>query len=322
MTGLLSIRGLNVTYRTARGEAKALRDIDIDIPDRGFVGLVGESGSGKSTLALALMGLLPKNAFSSVRSLTFDGKVIPDVNDPAWRAKRGTELAVVFQDPMSALNPLFRVGTQMVQVQRRKYPKFSRRQLQRRAVDMLKRVGVSSPETRLHSYPHELSGGMRQRVMIAMALLVQPRILIADEPTTALDATVEAQIAELLRRARADIDGSVVLVSHSLGLVSELCDHVVVMYAGTIVEAGPVAAVFAKPRHPYTRALLACEIDPWEAEDIDTPLVTIPGVVPDLREPPAGCIFRARCPSATSQCSQTPPANPIDAAHVSRCWLS
>ena len=321
MGTVLSIRDLNVEYRTGRGVARALRNINLDLPAGSFVGLVGESGSGKSTLALTLMGLLPKNASASAGEVVFDGQTVGDIAGAEMTAKRGTALAMVFKDPMSALNPLFRVGTQMVEAQRRRFSKESRKVLLRRAADMLARVGIPSPEARLRSYPHELSGGMRQRVMIAMALLVKPRILIADEPTTALDATVEAQIAALLQEIRADIDGSVLIVSHSLGLVAELCDHVVVMYAGTIVEAGPAAEVFANPRHPYTSALLACEIDPWAETESDT-LQTIPGIVPDLVHPPAGCIFRDRCAFAAEKCAENPPEVSVGPAHLSRCWFS
>ena len=321
MGTVLSIRDLNVNYRTSRGVAQALRNINLDLPAGGFVGLVGESGSGKSTLALTLMGLLPNNASASAGSVLFDGKPVGDISGPEMGAKRGTALAMVFQDPMSALNPLFRVGTQMVEVQRRRSPGESRKVLLRRAAEMLARVGIPSPESRLRSYPHELSGGMRQRVMIAMALLVKPRILIADEPTTALDATVEAQIADLLQEVRNDIDGSVLFVSHSLGLVAGLCDHVVVMYAGTVVETGPADDVFANPRHPYTRALLACEIDPW-AETESEVLQTIPGIVPDLVHPPKGCIFRDRCAFAAEKCAEDPPEVAISPTHLSRCWFS
>ncbi len=321
METVLSIRDLNVNYRTSRGVARALRGINLDLPAGSFVGLVGESGSGKSTLALTLMGLLPKNASASAGSIIFDGNPIADIAGPEMQSKRGTALSMVFQDPMSALNPLFRVGTQMVDAQRRRTPNESRKVLLRRASEMLARVGIPSPEARLRSYPHELSGGMRQRVMIAMALLVKPRILIADEPTTALDATVEAQIAALLQEVRADIDGSVLFVSHSLGLVAELCDHIVVMYAGTVVETGPAEEVFANPRHPYTRALLACEIDPWAETDSDT-LQTIPGIVPDLVQPPAGCIFRDRCAFAVEKCAENPPEAKVGPAHLSRCWFS
>jgi len=321
METVLSIRDLNVSYRTSRGVARALRGINLDLPAGRVVGLVGESGSGKSTLALTLMGLLPKNASATAGSVLFDGKPLGDIAGPEMESKRGTALAMVFQDPMSALNPLFRVGTQMVEAQRRRYPNETRKALLRRAGEMLTRVGIPSPEARLRSYPHELSGGMRQRVMIAMALLVKPRILIADEPTTALDATVEAQIAKLLQEVRADIDGSVLFVSHSLGLVAELCDHIVVMYAGTIVESGPAGEVFANPRHPYTRALLACEIDPWAETESDT-LQTIPGIVPDLVSPPAGCIFRDRCTFAVEKCAENPLEAPVSPGHLSRCWFS
>jgi peptide/nickel transport system ATP-binding protein len=321
METVLSIRDLNVDYRTSRGVARAVRGVNLDLPAGSFVGLVGESGSGKSTLALALMGLLPKNATASAGSVLFDGTPLGDIAGLEMESKRGTALAMVFQDPMSALNPLFRVGTQMVQAQRRRYPNEPRKSLLRRAADMLTRVGIPSPEARLRGYPHELSGGMRQRVMIAMALLVKPRLLIADEPTTALDATVEAQIAKLLQEVRNDIDGSVLFVSHSLGLVAELCDQIVVMYAGTVVESGPAGDVFASPRHPYTRALLACEIDPWAETESDT-LQTIPGIVPDLVAPPVGCIFRDRCAFAVEKCAENPPEVMVGPGHLSRCWFS
>jgi peptide/nickel transport system ATP-binding protein len=315
---LLSVRGLDISYRTQRGTAQALRGIDFDIPENAFVGLVGESGSGKSSLALALMGLLPANARLASQSIRFDGKEL----NGSLGALRGSELAMVFQDPMSALNPLFQIGTQMVDIQRRRFPDIAAADLRRRALRMLDRVGVPAAEARLRAYPHELSGGMRQRVIIAMALLVEPRLLIADEPTTALDATVEAQIVELLREIRRELKGSVLFVSHSLGLVADLCDHVIVMYGGTIVESGPSAEIFARPRHPYTQALLSCEIDPYAEWDVSTPFVTIPGTVPDLVTPPQGCIFQTRCPAATAACAEPPPVRAVGADHQSRCWLS
>jgi peptide/nickel transport system ATP-binding protein len=235
---------------------------------------------------------------------------------------RGSKLAMVFQDPMSALNPLFQIGTQMVETQRRRFPTQSRADLWRQATAMLERVGVPAAAQRMKVYPHELSGGMRQRVMIAMALLVEPRLLIADEPTTALDATVEAQIVELLREIRSELKGSVLLVSHSLGLVADLCDYVIVMYGGAIVEAGPGAEVFAHPRHPYTQALLVCEIDPYEEPDRDVELATIAGSVPDLVEPPKGCIFQSRCAHAVADCAAPPPVKAHTVDHTSRCWFS
>jgi peptide/nickel transport system ATP-binding protein len=312
---LLAIRDLSVAYGTARGPAQVLRHIDLDIPQGSVVGLVGESGSGKSTLALALMGLLPANATSSAAAITFDGAA----ETQSLARHRGTKLAMVFQDPMSALNPLFRIGDQMVTVQRRRFPRESRRILLDRAAALLDRVGVPASRARLRAYPHELSGGMRQRVMIAMALLVEPRLLIADEPTTALDTTVEAQIVELLREIRQEIAGSVLFVSHSLGLVADLCDQVIVMYGGTIVETGPSAEIFANPRHPYTRALLACEIDPFAAWDPAQPLATIPGAVPDLVAPPIGCIFQSRCPAAEARCGSAQELR-RDGNQAARCW--
>lgn len=315
---LLSVRGLDISYRTRRGTAQALRGIDFDIPENAFVGLVGESGSGKSSLALALMGLLPANAQLQARSIRFAGAEL----NRDLRTLRGHDLAMVFQDPMSALNPLFQIGSQMVDIQRRRFPDIAAAELRRRAGRMLDRVGVPAAKARLKAYPHELSGGMRQRVVIAMALLVEPRLLIADEPTTALDATVEAQIVELLREVRRELKGSVLFVSHSLGLVADLCDHVIVMYGGTIVEAGPSAEVFARPRHPYTQSLLACEIDPYDDWDPTAAFTTIPGSVPDLVTPPRGCIFQSRCPSATAICAEAPPVRDVGDDHQSRCWLS
>jgi peptide/nickel transport system ATP-binding protein len=318
---LLSIRNLNVRYPTERGPAHALRGIDIDIPENTVVGIVGESGSGKSTLALTLMGLLSGNAMESAESVVFNGVDLSSLTPSRRRRLRGTKMAMVFQDPMSALHPLFTVGTQMVDIQRAKVPDASSRELRRRAAAMLTRVGVPDAVSRMSRYPHEFSGGMRQRVMIAMALLVQPELLIADEPTTALDATIEAQIAELLRDIRSDIRGSVILISHSLGLVADLCDRVIVMYAGHIVETGAIEDVFRRPQHPYTRALLACEIDPWQAADKDAPLPRIPGSPPDLVDTPAGCVFAPRCLQRHDRCGAVPELKQLGGGHDAACWL-
>src|SRR6185312_1867235 len=227
-----------------------------------------------------LMDLLPGNAQQSAASLLFEGVELSSLPPSQRRRLRGTRMAMVFQDPMSSLHPLFAIGTQMVDIQRTKHPELSSRDLRRRATAMLTRVGVPDAAARMSRYPHEFSGGMRQRVMIAMALLVQPKLLIADEPTTALDATIEAQIVELLRDVRSDIRGSIILISHSLGLVADLCDHVVVMYTGAVDD------VFGAPQHPYTRALLDCEIDPWAAVEKGAALPRIPGAPPDLVEMP------------------------------------
>jgi peptide/nickel transport system ATP-binding protein len=318
---LLSIRALEVRYETERGPAQVLRGVDIDIPENAVVGLVGESGSGKSTLALALMDLLPPNAAQFAVAYLFDGDDLAAQTANRRRRLRGTKMAMVFQDPMSSLHPLFAIGTQMVDTQRAKYPGIPVRELWQRASAMLTRVGVPDAAARMTRYPHEFSGGMRQRVMIAMALLVQPKLLIADEPTTALDATIEAQIVELLRDIRNDIRGSVILISHSLGLVAELCDHVIVMYAGKVVESGRVDDVFSRPQHPYTEALLACEVDPWQTTGLDAPLPRIPGSPPDLVQPPTGCVFAARCPHRFDRCDQPPELKPLDGDRAVACWL-
>jgi peptide/nickel transport system ATP-binding protein len=321
MSALLSLRGLDVRYRTERGPAHVLSGIDVNIAENTVVGIVGESGSGKSTLALALMNLLPANATQTAASFIFEGEELAKQPVARRRRLRGTRMAMVFQDPMSSLHPLFAIGTQLVDIQRARLPAAKKSELWARGEAMLARVGVPDAASRMHRYPHEFSGGMRQRVMIAMALLVQPKLLIADEPTTALDATIEAQIVELLRDIRSEISGSIVLISHSLGLVADLCDHVIVMYAGKVVESGPVDAVFATPQHPYTEALLACEIDPWQVANSSAPLPRIPGSPPDLVDPPAGCVFAARCPKRFERCSEPPPLKSIGAERSVACWL-
>jgi peptide/nickel transport system ATP-binding protein len=226
---------------------------------------------------------------------------------------------MVFQDPMHALHPVMTIGTQMVDAQRARFPKHSTHDLRLRATEMLAKVGIAASEKRLRSYPYQLSGGMRQRVMIAMALLVEPDLLVADEPTTALDATVEAQIAELFRVSRDTLDGTTVFVSHSLGLIAELCDEVVVLYAGTVVEQADVAKLFRNPLHPYTQALIACE-PRWD-DGQEGPMVSIPGSLPDLSSLPVGCVFASRCPKMTAICLEaSPPLVSVEEKHLAACW--
>ena len=306
---LLRIRGLTMTARTTRGPARILSGIDLDIGRGRILGVVGESGSGKSSLASCLLRLLPPNLERLEGRVELGGTDLLALPEPAMAALRGTRIAMVFQDPMSALNPVFTIGTQMVDVARRRAPGLSRAQALAKAEAMLARVAIPDPRARLSAYPHQLSGGMRQRVVIAMALLAEPELLLADEPTTALDATVEAQIVALLDDLRRDIAGSIVLISHHLGLVAQLCDDLCVMYAGTVVETGPTAEVLAAPAHPYTRALLACEI----ADGDEGRLASIQGEVPDPVAPPAGCVFAPRCARAEPRCHAEPPA-PRDVA--------
>ena len=313
---LVQIRNLVVEASTARGTAHLLRGLSLDIGRGRILGIVGESGSGKSTLASALLRLLPGNITRLDGKVLLDGLDLLKLDASAMNALRGTRLAMIFQDPMTALNPLFTVGTHLVDVLRRRQPGISRREALSKAEAMLGDIGIADPALRLRAYPHQLSGGMRQRVMIAMALLVQPDLLIADEPTTALDATVEAQIVELLAQLREKFAGSIIFISHHLGLVAELCDDLCVLYGGVIVESGPVAQVLAEPRHPYTRALIACEIE----EEGQGRLRSIAGDVPDTVSELTACVFAPRCTHVIDACRAAVPALiQITTEHRSAC---
>jgi oligopeptide/dipeptide ABC transporter ATP-binding protein len=301
---LVTIRDLVLDARTARGTVHILRGIDLEIGRGRILGIVGESGSGKSTLAACLIGLLPSNAARFSGRIEFAGTNLVGLDEEAMRAYRGRRIAMIFQDPMTALNPLFTIATHLVDVLRRCEPGLARAAALARAERMLETVGIPDAKLRLAAYPHQLSGGMRQRVMIAMALLAAPDLLLADEPTTALDATIEAQIVELFAALKRDFAGSVVFISHHLGLVAQLCDDLCVMYGGTVVETGPVAPVLARPNHPYTRALLACEIDDATSA---SRLVSIPGNLPDPVLAMDACIFAPRCAFAVERCRSAAP---------------
>ena len=301
---MVQIRNLTLDAHTPDGPAHILRGLDLDLGRGRILGIVGESGSGKSTFASCMLRLLPNNISRLSGEIRFDGTDLLALDAAEMDAWRGRRIAMIFQDPMTALNPLFTVGTHLRDVLRRRFPGLSRRDAVERSVAMLTKVGISDAPARLAAYPHELSGGMRQRIVIAMALLVEPDLLLADEPTTALDATVEAQIVQLFDRLRQDFSGAIVFISHHLGLVAELCDDLCVMYGGTIVETGPVAAVLARPRHPYTRALLDCEIEDGQQGR----LATIPGEVPRAIAPMTGCIFAGRCGFVADICLDGPPA--------------
>ncbi|MFC0410057.1 ABC transporter ATP-binding protein [Roseomonas elaeocarpi] len=302
----VSIRGLNLGFRTPRGPALALRDVSLDLGRGRALGLVGESGSGKSTLVSAILRLLPGNVERLSGEIRSGGEDLLQLAPERMRQLRGTRFAMIFQDPMTALNPVFRIGTQLVDLQRARHPRLPRALLHERAVAMLRRVGIPEAERRVHGYPHEFSGGMRQRVMIAAALLAEPEVLLADEPTTALDPTVEGQIVRLLSALRAEMGGTMVLISHSLALIGELCDDVAVLYAGVVVETGTVREVLEQPLHPYTRALLACEVGADAPRGV--PLRSIPGEVPDIARLPPGCIFADRCALVIEACRAAQPA--------------
>ena len=315
---LVAIRGLKLEASTARGTAHILRGIDLDIGRGRILGVVGESGSGKSSLAICLLRLLPANITRLDGSVAFDGTELLELDDAQMAGWRGRRVAMIFQDPMTALNPLFTVSTQLIDVLLQRYPGISRKDAWARAHAALVDVGIADAELRLRAYPHQLSGGMRQRVMIAMALLVEPDLLVADEPTTALDATVEAQIVDLLEALRRKFSGSIVFISHHLGLVAQLCDDLCVMYGGTVVETGPAAEVLTRPRHPYTRALLECELE----DDVHNGrLKSIPGEVQDPVKPMTACVFAPRCVHANAQCHVAVPLpRDVGTGHRASCF--
>ena len=299
---VLEVDNLSVSYTTEGGLLKALRDVSLDVPRGEIVGIVGESGCGKSTLISAIIGLLAPNARLASGAIRFGSENLLGISDKKMRALRGNEIAMVFQDPMTTLNPVLTIGRQMRDIQYR-LPDSSAEKNDR-SIRMLQRVGIPDPEARLRDYPHQLSGGMKQRVAIAMALMMKPSLLIADEPTTALDATLEVQIIHQLKKLQEDIGCSILFISHHLGVIAELCDRVVVMYAGEVVESGTVREIFHAPNHPYTRMLLAC--DPGAISERTRVLPIIRGFLPDLVNLPTGCVFRDRCDSVIEACGDKP----------------
>jgi oligopeptide/dipeptide ABC transporter ATP-binding protein len=300
---VLDIRNLSVSYRTDSGLLQALRKIDIRVSPGRILGIVGESGCGKSTLISAIIRLLAPNARIDGGEIRFRGNDLLGLDPEAMRALRGDEISMVFQDPMTSLNPVLTIGRQMVDVQHR--DKRTKAEKKGRAVRMLERVGIPDAEEQLNRYPHHLSGGMRQRVAIAMALMTEPGLLIADEPTTALDATLEVQIIHRLQQLQRDFGCAILFISHHLGVIAELCDEVVVLYAGEVVESGATRDVFLDPRHPYTQKLLEC--DPARLESVTRNLPVIEGSLPDLVDLPDGCIFRPRCKLAVDICASDRP---------------
>jgi oligopeptide/dipeptide ABC transporter ATP-binding protein len=301
---LLAVQNLSVDFTTGGGKLQALRGASITVSKGEVVGIVGESGSGKSTLISAVIGLLGGNSRISGGEIVFNGTDLIKAGNKFRRSMRGREIAMVFQDPMTSFNPVITIGAQLVDYQHQ-LRDVTTEEKKRRACDMLGHVGIPDPGMCMTRFPHELSGGMRQRVAIAAALLLKPSLLLADEPTTALDVTMEAQIIHLLRQLRNDMDGGIIIVTHHLGVIAELCDRVYVMYAGQVVEEGSVDEVYHAPQHPYTRALIAC--DPAHIEHEVDALPVIPGRVPDLTSPPRGCSFAARCELANERCHAEPP---------------
>lgn len=316
---VLKISNLNVDFATERGRVKALRNVDLSIPKGSIVGVVGESGCGKSTMINTIIGLLAHNARVSSGSIEFEGSDLLQKSERELRDIRGTRISMVFQDPMVSLNPVLSIGTQMIDIQYR--DTIGKAQKKARSIDMLNRVGIPDAESRLRNYPHQFSGGMRQRIAIAMALQAEPALLIADEPTTALDATLEVQIIHRLKDLQHSMGCSILFISHHLGVIAELCDYVVVMYGGEVVERGSVRDIFHRPAHPYTYKLLEC--DPARIAETTRSLPTIPGEIPDLANLPRGCIFADRCDRKIDICStQAPPTIELATHHWARCHLA
>jgi peptide/nickel transport system ATP-binding protein len=318
---LLEVRDLVTEFRTDGGAVRAVDGVSLAVPARGTLGVVGESGSGKSVTALSILRLVAPPGRITGGQVRYGGRDLLALSEAEMRAIRGNRIAMVFQEPMTSLNPVFTAGAQVGEAVRLHQHK-SRREARELAIAMLRRVGIPSPEQRVDAYPHQLSGGMRQRVMIAMALACRPDLLIADEPTTALDVTIQAQILELLRSLQAELGMSILLITHDLGVVAETCDEVVVMYAGRVVERAPAAALFARPQHPYTAGLLRSvpSFDGGEAAAAPRRrLVEIPGMVPPLGALPPGCKFAARCPSAAPRCLAEEPQLEARAAGAVRC---
>jgi len=318
---LLEITGLAVDFRGDGGRiTHAVDGVDLTVARGATLGIVGESGCGKSVTSLAVMGLLPKDSATIGGAVRFDGIDLLALPDRELRDLRGARLAMIFQEPMTSLNPSYTIGEQIVEAIVR-HLDLSRAEARTRAIDMLRRVKIPSPERRIDDYPHKLSGGMRQRVMIAIALACDPDLLIADEPTTALDVTIQAQILDLLRdlKARSSLS-AIVLITHDLGVVAEICDEVAVMYAGEVVERAPVAELFERPEHPYTVGLLGSL--PRLDRRVEH-LATIEGAVPNMTAPPPDCRFAPRCPFADERChNERPPIVHIAPGHWSRCFYA
>jgi peptide/nickel transport system ATP-binding protein len=316
-TPLIEIQNLRVVFHGDDGRTThAIDAVDLAVAQGATLGLVGESGCGKSVTSLAVMGLLPKQSAEVTGSIQFDGFDLLNVSDKIRRDLRGNRLAMIFQEPMTSLNPSFTIGDQIVESILR-HRGGSRSAARKRTIELLRRVHIPSPERRIDEYPHKLSGGMRQRVMIAMALACDPRLLIADEPTTALDVTLQAQILDLMRELKGESGAAIILITHDLGVVAEVCDEVAVMYAGEVVERADVDALFATPQHPYTVGLLGSipRLDRRTSH-----LATIEGMVPNMTAPPSGCRFAARCPFVETACTMAPPPlAEISPNHWSRC---
>ena len=317
---LLEVKDLKVSFNVGKKKLTAVENVEFSLDKGKVIGIVGESGCGKSVTATSILRLVPPSVsvIGKESRILFAGEDLTKASDVRMREIRGNEISMIFQEPMSSLNPVYRIGDQMIEMIHTHNRQITKKAALDQCVDMLKRVGIPSPERRVREFPHQLSGGMRQRVMIAMALLCQPKLLIADEPTTALDVTIQAQILRILKKLAEESDTSVILITHDMGVVAEMADHVMVMYAGKSVEYGTAEDIFDHPMHPYTVGLL--KSIPKLGSGQEDHLFTIEGTVPGLDEMPAGCRFSTRCPYATEQCKKEDPGMQGEAGHFVRCF--
>ncbi len=319
MGNLLEVKDLRTSFKTHIGDVKAVRGVDFELKEGEALGIVGESGCGKSVTMMSIMKLLSENARIEAQGIKFDGKDIYELKEKEMQTIRGNDMSMIFQDPMTSLNPLYTIGDQLTE-HLIKHKKISKKEAYQKAIEMLDLVGIPSPEQRIKQYPHEFSGGMRQRVMIAMSLICEPKLIIADEPTTALDVTIQAQILDLMKELKSKLNTSIILITHDLGVVADLCTRINVMYGGIIVEKGSAEDIFYRGRHPYTWGLLRSVPNPKSEKK--EKLKPINGQPPDLLNPLAGCPFAARCEYAMKICiKQQPPLFKLEEGHEAACWL-
>ena len=316
---LLEVHQLQTAFSSNKGEIVSVEEVSFTLEEGQTIGIVGESGCGKSVTSLSLMKLLGSNGYIKKGSILFDGTDLVSLTEAEMRNIRGNEISMIFQEPMTSLNPVFTIGNQMIELIRL-HMKYSKKKSKEYAIEMLKKVGIPRAEEVIDEYPHKLSGGMRQRVMIAMALSCKPKLLIADEPTTALDVTIQAQILQLMKEIREESKTSIMIISHDLGVIAEMADKVLVMYAGQVVEEADVFTLFDDPKHPYTKGLM--ESIPHLEYDNNERLYSIPGSVPTPQNMPQGCRFHTRCPYVTNVCLNTNPSLfDVNQNHLVRCWL-
>tara|TARA_R110002072_G_scaffold534_8_gene4253 strand:- start:5588 stop:6568 length:981 start_codon:yes stop_codon:yes gene_type:complete len=315
---ILKVENLNISFETSKGILGAIRNLSFELELGETLGVVGESGCGKSITNLALMGLLPDTAIVKADKIDFEGKDLTMMNEKKWQDIRGSEIAMIFQDPMSALNPSFTVGFQIDETLKVHFPNMNKQQRYARSIELLNQVGIPAPEERIKSYAHELSGGMSQRVMIAMAIACDPKLLIADEPTTALDVTIQDQILKLLKDIQKEKNMAMILVTHDLGVVAQNSDRIQVMYAGEVIETGTAKQVIHEPQHPYTQGLIA-SLPGKSKTSFRQPLPSIEGMVPDLTRRPSGCQFHPRCKYSQEDCINNHPLIEKVKNHNVRC---